>query len=288
MAHILRSNKALLNAENALYITDKGMAKKSLTDFYNSLSADGYILNQSQFDALKFFENEIEPYQSKILEIYPFLGSTVEAQMTKLKFKNTSKCVPINGLNDTMVDNAKGLNWASYLIPAKGINTGLKDADFPTGFGFILYGQYPSYTEARGLFGKGNSILASDLMYISAGNEIATSNNGSAKAVVGSSVVGSGVLASQYIVSGGVITHRKLYKGDNVVFNEADYLPLTNSTMEYGIAMRGNTSATNVGEPFFGKIRFGMVTNGNLLDTEYKSVVASITTLMSALEKSFI
>lgn len=287
MAHIITSNKVLADTTNALYITDKGFATKNVKDYNAEMLANGFDIPQLHFDALNTFENSIKPITAKIVEIYPFMGTTIDNQLTKLKHKNTIKGVAINGIDATFVDAGKGLKWDTYLSGgAKAIDTGLKDADLASGFGFVVYGDFPAYADYRGLFGKGADLVLTDtdFFFLNAQNELANSNNATAFAATGS-VAGSGILGNQITVSGGNIINRKLYKNSNVLLDEMVSIVHNTDANNYAIASLYSGVVSNYG--FYGKIRFGAVTNGNLTNSEYLLLVDAINTLMTSLGKSF-
>ncbi len=166
MAYVLKTDETVLDPNGSFdYLTSQGVATKDIADFVKALENENYNISSSEFTALKNFVSGLKDLGvwENIIEFLPMYGSTIDAQLVKLKYENSQAGIVVNNLNQTNVDSGKGLIWNShtrYDSPCVDLDLTQAEILSKKGFGTIMYSKATGngVHSRTGYFGAGDGI----------------------------------------------------------------------------------------------------------------------------------
>lgn len=295
MAYVLKSNSELTSNANSLFVTTLGLAPALLKDYLDRLTAWGYTMTQIQFNALKKLHMKINDLGvlNNVIEIYPFFGSTVNQKLCKYKGKNSNQIATFQTITDGGPYNsdAHGFNWSTYSAGAAvGFGTGLTDYDFQTGYGIVSYQDMTQGATIKTIFGKGTTLTATNasVIYGTSGDDLGFSNRGNAKTQL-IDVYGKNLLSAEVRISGNTLVERKGYLNKSLIHRDEPALDVSvKDSITYLMGARNvNNGGTNNENSFHGKIRFFMVTDGNINPDKYNDFLSAVELFISESGKTF-
>lgn len=293
MAYILKSDLVVNDPNGEFnYLTPLGLATKELAEYYNSMELAGYDLSQSEFNALKSYQENLMTIGQwdNIMEFAPLIGNTIDQVSIKLKAKNNIVCSKNEDITDDWVDG-KGLFFetrpASYPKALNMLYT-TQDTIDAGGAGVIAYfkrtgvfpgvGQYE--TVVGGVGGLNENYSA-----------VGTIRNQYLNSTMASTDIGDGpfIYVSKYSISGNDIIGRKTFK-DGVQFSFSD-TPVTittpaNPTRSHFIGATDNQVRGLYG--FEGFIRLAIIHNGQIPDAVIPQVSNLTNQLITDLGKTLV
>ena len=274
MAVILKSNKTATG--DFLYPTEFGLTSLEVKNFVDAQSLLTSTITQTQFDALHNLHQALRDSNlyENVIDIMPFLGSKIQGQLTKSKFLRDEKLDGLYGFGSDQgaVDSGKGVQWTDYLLTgALALDTKLIDSDFVKGLRFSTYINLDPATNAtNNIFGKGPAILdnSTRTFFQNGGDQLGISTGNTAFSSFLETIDGPCLVSGALTIENNIIKQRKGYKnGSLIMSSEPTEIALNNNTTYYiGGLNQGNGVTPLYG--LVGKMRFFIITNGNISDTE--------------------
>lgn len=302
MTIIIKSNVAANDPAGLLPIyTEYGITRSDeLLAYANQLKVLGYAISGAEFAGLDSFINTLKAAEIwlKIIEIYPIIGNNIHTAAVKLKSATVNRNMSVLGdFNNDDFEYSAGriVGKKVSLKNNSGFNTGLKAAALNNGYGLHVYTQEidvppPEHSTSRLLWGAtqtddaaagtyvsvitgSSAIAAHRLAYRSALAEhtVNTKNGGVLQAVAKS----NGDTKVTY--NGGVTATQNKAATSGADLNRDLFLFARNG---YGV----NADAIGHYKP---AVRFALLTDGTVTDSDNAIIQSTLTSLMSKLGRSF-
>lgn len=314
MATILKSNVAITNtAREFQYYTNRGITDKAMADFLRGMENAGYELTDTEYSAVQNFKVNLESADiwSKVYEIYPLMGNSVQSAAVKLKSMGVSSTMSaLGGLTDANLEFSGGkvLGKASsttvnYQSNSPRFDTNLKYSDIPDRYiGFHVYcgnapvgDTYFAQPVIGALFDKTDSttknigVLAVNAFaslykgqYLTTSNEpTAGFNNALGLLSYVSKPFVFDVSATDAIYRAGVKLQESIPK---LLDSPTNVDP--NATIGFFGQNISSVASTGTTGGYSGAVRFGCVTSGGLTDAEITTLNSEISILLNTLGKA--
>lgn len=304
MAYILKSNVSINDPNDLInYYTKYGVTTPSTKIYLDDLESDGFVLDDNEGSAIVSFVRNLDNagVWPKVRECYPFIGDSLSAVSLKLKSVTANRrMAALGGLSfsDFELVNGKSVGknittWAS--VDSKRFNTGLKISDLDDSWAIHAYlGSIPieASTNNLPLWGASQnefatrSTVANFLNDGANAQEMRLSNQSDRIEHTTPSSMGPFVYqavadkddASIYL--NGALDFSSVFPS-----RQPGALPTNRDLHLFG--QNGFGTNENVTGHFPGKVRFFMLTDGNLTISEQDFIRNQTELLMSALGRAF-
>jgi len=294
MGYKLKSNVEVNNSKLNKYLTEYGVATKSLNDFILNQNSKGYNLTLNQFNSLNEFENTLRGIGiwDNIIEFVPFIGNSINAMSVKYKGLNTVEMPLLGGISNSQIENNLGINIATEKQNNSfGFDLGLKNSDITgkQGIGITCFGRLHgtplSYTSK--IFGIksaskeiSNSIVLAGGTFIS--NYLESSNNS------------GGFLTSQAynystrtLLNNNITISRQMYNNTEKVLDSSSNvttIPISEDLNYYLGCI--NDSVNNNSNGYVGRLRLFIINDGNIPQNSMNDYIIACNKLFTDLGKN--
>lgn len=307
MAYILKSNVIVEDNDGKFpYLTPFGETNKYASSYFNEMAEKGYNLTLSDFNAIHDFTQGLidNGVMDSIIELYPFMGSTINQSLVKLKHKSVKSAFIRNNTGNVLFDG-KGLSFPNYLTSGvMGIGTGLKISEVYEGSGFgisayIKYDNSDARTEMRNIFSAASTVVGGN----GSGSDAIITSRRPSGAVTNKLLVSSpsfpNIPTAQDTASGIVtLTNRwneskQIYErtsrwNGSVLGTSASNVQLSPPTFDtdFNIGSAHVLADNSSYYSFHGKIRFIAVLNGSVDASIASQIEQAISTFITATGKN--
>lgn len=171
MTYILKSNKIVEDNDGRFpYVTPYGETNKYVSNYYTNMLLAGYEISQAEFDILNEYTNGLisSGAINAIVELYPFMGNSVDAMLTKLVFVDNPRLGKIASFGAANIDS-KGIKFDVFKTSnAEALKTNILLSSIFGGNGFgvsayVKYNNTEGGADARTIVGVADSILGANL-----------------------------------------------------------------------------------------------------------------------------
>lgn len=303
MAFVLRSNITVSDPNGKYpYYTRFGPSPGDVSRFMIALEAAGYDLTESEFFALKAFVEGLEDdgIYSRIHEIYPLMGNSIETAAIKLRgMISPGPMIPINGLSDDHLEIVDGrvvgkAASAPSLNGTRRFGTGVTVGSLMPACGFHILAGGGSGGGRQPMLG---TLVRADSLAFGAGVDVVdgTRLDGYYRSETKIGLAGgwTGAMALYSVVCEPNVTPglstRPTYYRDGVRIGENSFSLISGAADAelafFGRNSYGGQSGAGSDSGFSGKIRFGAITKGDLGSNAVSQLNDRVRTLAIALGK---
>ena len=170
MTYILKSNKIVEDNNGRFpYLTPYGETNKYVSNYYENMLLVGYEITKAEFDILNEYTSGLisSGAINAIVELYPFMGNSVDAMLTKLVFVDNPRLGKIASFGAANIDS-KGIKFDTYKTSrADALKTNILLSSIFGGNGFgvsayVKYNNTDGKTNTRTIVGVSNSVPGAD------------------------------------------------------------------------------------------------------------------------------